>query len=87
MKNEAQKQKKEIPSFVSNFGSEEPKKPTNFTPDDLKNDDKLSQKLPKPTGYRMLILPFAPAEKTKGGLFLDATQELVSKLMEETCAF
>jgi co-chaperonin GroES (HSP10) len=70
MKDKAQKRKKEIPSFVSNFGSEEPKKPTNFTPDDLKNNKKLSEKLPRPTGYRMLILPFAPAEKTKGGIYL-----------------
>jgi co-chaperonin GroES (HSP10) len=74
MKNEAQKPKKvkrEIPPFVSNFGSEEPEeKAINFTPDDLKKDSKLSQKLPRPTGYRMLILPFAPAEKTKGGIYL-----------------
>ena len=62
---------KEMPSFVQNFGKEEPepKKPTSFTPDDLKKGN-VSHKLPKPTGYRMLILPFAPAEKTKGGIYL-----------------
>ena len=62
---------KEMPSFVQNFGKEEPKieKPTPFTPDDLKKGT-ISHKLPKPTGYRMLILPFAPAEKTKGGIYL-----------------
>ena len=71
MKNEAQKTKKEIPPFVSNFGSEDVKpEPINFTPDDLIKDQKLSEKLPKPTGYRMLILPFAPAQKTKGGIYL-----------------
>ena len=62
---------KEMPSFVQNFGKEEPKieKPTPFTPDDLKKGT-ISHKLPKPPGYRMLILPFAPAEKTKGGIYL-----------------
>ena len=62
---------KKIPPFVANFGSEEPEKPksTNFTPDDLKNGN-LAEKLPRPTGYRLLILPFAPAEKTKGGIYL-----------------
>ena len=60
-----------MPSFVQNFGKEEPKieKSTPFTPDDLKKGT-ISHKLPKPTGYRMLILPFAPAEKTKGGIYL-----------------
>ena len=69
MKTEAES--KEIPPFVANFGSEEPEKPksVNFTPDDLKKGD-LAEKLPRPTGYRLLILPFAPAEKTKGGIYL-----------------
>ena len=31
---------------------------------------KESDKLPKPTGWRMLILPFKMKEKTKGGLYL-----------------
>ena len=31
---------------------------------------KESEKLPKPTGWRMLILPFKMKEKTRGGLYL-----------------
>jgi len=31
---------------------------------------KESTKLPKPTGWRLLVLPFKMPEKTKGGLFL-----------------
>ena len=31
---------------------------------------KESDKLPKPTGWRILVLPFKMPEKTKGGLFL-----------------
>ena len=32
---------------------------------------KESNKLPKPTGWRLVVLPFKMPEKTKGGLFLD----------------
>ena len=31
---------------------------------------KESSKLPKPTGWRLVVLPFKLPEKTKGGLFL-----------------
>ena len=32
---------------------------------------KESNKLPKPTGWRLVVLPFKMKEKTKGGLYLD----------------
>ena len=35
-----------------------------------KSEKKEEPKLPKPTGWRMLILPFKMKEKTKGGLYL-----------------
>jgi len=31
---------------------------------------KESDKLPKPTGWRLVVLPFKMKEKTKGGLYL-----------------
>jgi hypothetical protein len=31
---------------------------------------KESNKLPQPTGWRMVVLPFKMPEKTKGGLYL-----------------
>jgi co-chaperonin GroES (HSP10) len=35
-------------------------------------------KLPSPTGYRLLVLPYAGPKKTKGGLWLsDTTQETI----------
>ena len=35
-------------------------------------------KLPSPTGYRLLVLPFAGPKKTKGGIYLsDTTQETI----------
>jgi len=41
-------------------------------------DDSLLERLPQPTGYRMLILPYAGPKKTKGGILLsDTTQETI----------
>ena len=36
----------------------------------LKKSKKESPKLPRPTGWRMLVLPFKMKEKTKGGVIL-----------------
>ena len=36
----------------------------------VKKSKKESPKLPKPTGWRMLVLPFKMKEKTKGGVIL-----------------
>jgi len=57
------------PDRVLNFGSDTPLDPPkeSITPDNL---DSHADKLPNPTGYRMLILPFPPPEKTKGGIML-----------------
>ena len=34
------------------------------------------ERLPQPTGYRMLVIPYYPKEKTKGGVFIpDATRD------------
>ena len=46
----------------------------------LDPEDVESQKdqLPNPTGYRLLVLPFTPKEKTKGGIII--AQESLEKL-------
>ena len=59
-----------VPARVANFGSDsEPLiKPTQeITPENL---DSHADKLPKPTGYRVLILPFTLPEVTKGGIHI-----------------
>ena len=38
-----------------------------------KSEKKEEPKLPKPTGWRMLVLPFKIKEKTKGGIVLAET--------------
>ena len=39
----------------------------------VKSEKKQEPKLPKPTGWRLLVLPFKMKEKTKGGLVLAET--------------
>ena len=46
--------------------------------DEKSIDKSLLERLPTPTGYRMLILPYAGPKKTKGGILLsDTTQETI----------
>ena len=45
---------------------------------------KESEKLPKPTGWRMIVLPFKMPEKTKGGLFL-GQETLERQQVASTC--
>lgn len=44
--------------------------------DPSKFDGSVIDRLPQPTGYRLLIIPYYPPEKTKGGVYIpDATRE------------
>lgn len=60
----------DVPDRVLNFGSD-----GEFTPEEenkltAENLESHADKLPVPTGYRMLILPFEPSHKTRGGIML-----------------
>jgi co-chaperonin GroES (HSP10) len=60
-----------VPDRVDNFGSngakaEEAIEPT-ITPENI---DSHASSLPRPTGYRILILPFTQSSVTKGGIHL-----------------
>lgn len=46
-----------------------------LTPDNIQS---LIEKLPEPSGWRLLVLPFTPKEKTKGGLII--AQESLDRL-------
>ena len=65
-----EKEGKIVPDFVENFSAEEEPKPDFFTPEKLEEDASLQAKLPTPTGYRILILPFVPGKVTRGGIHL-----------------
>ena len=44
--------------------------------DPSKLDSSTLDRLPQPTGYRLLVIPYYPKEKTKGGVYIpDATRE------------
>ena len=55
----------------------EPKEPhaKRLDPDNIKE---MVDQLPNPVGYRLLVLPFTPKEKTKGGIII--AQESLEKL-------
>ena len=51
----------------------EPKEPhaKRLDPDNIKD---VVDQLPTPVGYRLLVLPFTPKEKTKGGILFSQEQ-------------
>ena len=58
-----------VPDRVENFGSD--KTPVSQEPKIThENLDSHKERLPKPTGYRILILPFTMSSITKGGIHL-----------------
>tara|TARA_R110000824_G_scaffold156165_1_gene329074 strand:- start:82 stop:516 length:435 start_codon:yes stop_codon:yes gene_type:complete len=65
---------KTVPSRVENFGSNRVKEEPTITPENL---DSHADKLPRPTGYRVLILPFTMSSVTHGGIHL--AQQTVDK--------
>ena len=67
-------QEKEIPERILNF-------PENTEEEKIINPEKISKSLldclPKPTGWRILVLPYQGTGKTKGGVLLaDETVEM-----------
>jgi len=65
-------QSKKVPDHVDRF-KDKPIEPTikeEFTPEAVQEDESLIEKLPTPTGYRILILPFTQKSVTKGGIHL-----------------
>jgi chaperonin GroES len=64
-------ERREIPDRVLNFGSDTPKPEVEES-----FDEKDYERLPKPTGYRVMILPFKVKERTRGGIILaDSARE------------
>ena len=51
---------------------------------DETNVDKVIDNLPEPSGWRLLVLPFTPKEKTKGGLIL-ADETVERSQVASTC--
>jgi hypothetical protein len=72
----------ELPRSLENaFGIKPPEESKNEqNPSEF--DGSVIERLPQPTGYRILIIPYYPSEKTKGGLFIpDATRNAKALLL------
>jgi chaperonin GroES len=62
---------KPIPDHVEMVRETEPEEEkVEFTPESVQENESLIEKLPTPTGYRILILPFSQKAMTKGGIML-----------------
>jgi chaperonin GroES len=62
---------KPIPDRVNIFENRKEPEPTpEVTPESVHKDQSILEKLPNPTGYRILILPFTQKTVTRGGIHL-----------------
>ena len=62
------------PGIRKSFGKAE--EPNKNEDDPSKIDSSVIDRLPQPTGYRLLVIPYYPKEKTKGGVYIpDATRD------------
>ena len=70
---------KEVPKIKlgleDKYKEEAKGEPEPLNPENIKN---VSAQLPEPSGWRLLVLPFTPKEKTKGGIII--AQESLEKL-------
>ena len=53
---------------------------------DLDNIQEMVSQLPEPVGYRLLVLPITPKEKTKGGI-LFSQEQLDKARIATTCGY
>ena len=63
---------KEVPkhrnALEEKYKQEAKAEPEPLNPDNIQ---KQKEQLPEPSGWRLLVLPFTPKEKTKGGIILN----------------
>ena len=83
-----QTQEKEVPkqkeALLNSYKTEEEVKNLFLDPKSLKKS--VLDRLPQPTGWRILVLPYGGVKKTKGGIILsDKTQETIQ--MTTVCAY
>tara|TARA_R100001440_G_scaffold36231_1_gene55364 strand:+ start:25 stop:477 length:453 start_codon:yes stop_codon:yes gene_type:complete len=55
-------------AIKTGFRDNQPKSKNEDNPSDMETS--TLERLPQPTGYRILIIPYYPSEKTKGGLYV-----------------
>ena len=76
---------KEIPkhknALEEKYKAQEEKEPLN--PDNIKA---VTDQLPEPSGWRLLVLPFTPKEKSKGGIII-AQESLDNARIATNCGY
>lgn len=77
---------KVLPDLVDNLGKMKQPEEEKYTAESLTEDESLAEKLPRPTGYRLLILPFTPKMTSKGGIIL-ANQTLEKERLATNVGF
>lgn len=82
--------KTEIPkrteALLDNYKSKDEVEETRLDVKAVEGNEDLLARLPEPTGYRLLVLPYAGPKKTKGGIYLsDTTQDTIQ--MTTVCAY
>mgnify|MGYP003109942066 FL=1 len=77
---------KVLPDVVDNLGKMKQPEEEKYTAEKITEDESLTEKLPKPTGYRILILPFTPKTTSKGGIIL-ANQTLEKERLATNVGF
>ena len=84
MKTETQEVPKHSEALLDAYKSEEEVKKLYLDPNALEKSS--LDRLPQPTGYRILVLPYSGPKKTKGGVILsDQTHETIQ--MTTVCAY
>ena len=72
------------PAIQEKYSEEKAQEPDPLHPDNIGKD--TVDELPEPSGYRILVLPFTPKNKTKGGILF--SQETLDKArIATTCGY
>ena len=73
-------------ALLDAYKTKEEIKETRLDADEVSKNTSLLEKLPNPTGWRLLVLPYAGPKKTKGGILLtETTSETIQ--MTTVCAY
>ena len=78
--------KEEIPKHRNALQQKYNEEESNVKRLDPDNIKEVADELPEPSGYRILLLPFTPKEKTKGGI-LFSQEQLDKARIATTCGY
>jgi co-chaperonin GroES (HSP10) len=80
------KEQKNEQGNIIDIGDKKAKQESHAKRLDPDNIQDVADQLPEPSGYRLLLLPFTPREKTKGGI-LFSQEQLDKARIATTCGY